>query len=136
MAAFLIAACPATGANVTAFTLLGCWKQTSPFSAKDIPPGKEWGERTWCFRDGGRLDTWNIACGAGCDGWDGQFAYRYHGLMVELQDYEYDEKGNQSEIWQNCRIDPVKNDRFILRDCPQSEHTWIRTEDPEPEKSK
>jgi hypothetical protein len=78
------------------------------------------------------LDTWNIACGAGgCDGWDGQFAYRYHGLVVELQDYEYDDKGTQSEIWHICRIDPIEQNRFVLRDCPQSEEPWVKTADPE-----
>jgi hypothetical protein len=127
MAAFLIAASPAAGEDRKGFALLGCWKHTSSFSIEDTPPGWEWGERTWCFRDGGNLDTWSIACGGpvgkpkACDGWAGRFTWNWDGLSLGLEDYR-------------CRVERPGPDRFILRNCPQSEDPWVRTEDPESKK--
>jgi hypothetical protein len=116
------------------FPLIGCWTQTSPYRIEDTPAGKEWGERTWCFRRNGVLSTWNFACAGpahnSCDGWDGQFAYRRRGLVLELQDYHYDDGGAQTEVWYECRIAVSGPAAFTLLDCRQSAEPWVRTVDP------
>jgi hypothetical protein len=111
--------------------LAGCWSQTSPYPAREIPADKsEWGSRTWCFRPRGLLETWNIACGksSGCDGWDGRFRYRVHGAELELQDY--DGQGGRAHIWRKCLPVFENDDRFVLTNCEMSRDAFVRDKDP------
>jgi hypothetical protein len=113
--------------------LLGCWKQTSPYPAKEIPADKtEWGTRTWCFRPRGVLETSSMACGrsGGCDGWDKEWHYRWRGANLELEDYSYDDRGNNRQrIWRRC-LPIFSKDQFILTDCEMSKDPFVRDKDP------
>jgi hypothetical protein len=113
--------------------LAGCWSQTSPYPARQIPPGKsEWGSRTWCFRPRGLLETWNMTCGksGSCDGWDGRFHYRSRGAEIELRDYAYDGIGSRALIWRKCLPVFENDDRFVLTNCEMSQDAFVRDKDP------
>jgi len=110
--------------------LFGCWTQTSPYPRDQIPAGLEWGRRTWCFRARGVLETVNTACGrgrSGCDGWDGQYRYRWRGREIELEGFLYDEK-DESRIWRRC-LPVFSNDRFVLTNCEMSQEPFVRDKD-------
>jgi hypothetical protein len=123
----------AAGTPSTQRRLTGCWSQTSPYSAREIPADRnEWGSRTWCFRPHGVLETWHTACdrGGGCDGWDGQFRYTVRRDRLELHDYAYDEKGNQRPLKRDCLPVFEAGERFVLTDCEMSRDPFVRADDP------
>lgn len=118
--------------------LLGCWTQTSPYSRDQIPEDKsEWGSRIWCFRARGIIETINTACGKGrdgkkgaCDGWDGEYHYRWRGPKVELENFTYDDKGEgEKRIWHRC-LPAFSKDRFVLTGCGFSQEPFVRDKDP------
>jgi hypothetical protein len=110
--------------------VLGCWKQTSPYPATEIPADKnEWGERTWCFRPRGLLETWDMACGrgGGCDGWDGLWHYRWRGPNLELENGNYQDKG--PTVWLRC-LPAFRENEFVLTNCEMSKYPFVRVKDP------
>src|SRR5260370_39218617 len=85
--------------------LMGCWGQTSPYRAIQIPADKnEWGTRTWCFRRRGLLETFNMACGrtSGLDGWDGQSHCRWRWSRLELEDCRCAFRCRLTQVMNSC----------------------------------
>ena len=137
LAAFVSAIASDVADASPARRLLGCWSQTAPFRMDQIPDHKEWYSRTWCFRAGGRLQIWNLACGkySGCDGWDDDQRYRVRGANLDIKGLHYDERGKiNKDFWRRCR--PVFGKlrfktQFVLTNCAYAKEPFVSDKDPE-----
>ncbi|CCE00542.1 conserved hypothetical protein [Bradyrhizobium sp. STM 3809] len=108
--------------------LAGCWEQTSHAPLVKPSSGEEWGARSWCFAQRGRLITRTLACGSGgCDGWDNERRYRWRPPHLSLSDVAISADGErQTRVWRRCRVVFLTADWMQLQDCAQSTDPWVR----------
>src|SRR6516165_8890404 len=116
--------------------LLGCWEVTSPFPRDQIPEGDEWGWAKWCFDKGRRIRTWTVACPrfAGCDGGDGENAYRWHEDHLEIPFLDTDDKNPtyMGWVWRPRAVNFPTKEKMLMKNCPLwTSGEWVRVRDPD-----